>query len=70
MGAVSWMDVDEAMEALDVTRQRVHTLIGRGKLRGKTESGRTWVTRRSVRSYQERRRRWREGERKRWARAD
>jgi hypothetical protein len=65
-----WMDVEEAMSTLRVSRQRIHALIKRGKIVGRTEGVRTWVTRRSVMSYKERRRRWFDGQRKRVAGAE
>jgi len=70
VGGISWMDVEEAMGVLNVSRQRVHALIRKGALRGKTEGACSWVTRRSVRSYQERRRRWLKRQNQRVARAD
>lgn len=70
VGGMRWMDVEEAMGKLSVSRQRVHALIRKGALRGKTEGTHTWVTLRSVKSYQERRRRWLKRQRERIARAD
>ena len=64
------MDIEEAMSQLRVSRQRVHQLIKRGKLKGQVDGARAWVTRSSVRRYKESRRRWVDRQRQRVAGAD